>query len=442
MAVTASRRDAVIAFVQTAFVSPALSTSRVASSSTTTSLAFFNKDDQENVDIATAPLSQIIDLEGTKKQDSNNNLQQYQLVSPAEDVIALEPNQRLICIGDVHGDFTKLKEFLELGGVYDSASDKWCGDNTIVVQCGDVLDRGSEELLCFDLLTRLSQQAAQEKGAVILLWGNHEALNAGGMFHYTTDDVEYEETIGSLIDKQLKTKQWRLQYAGNQPARWAAYEPMGQGLLAHPLLANMKIAVKVGKTVCVHAGLTSTHLDQFGGITGMNQQAQQWMTDSYYGQKNNNLGDYTSMEQVNDDVNARAQRQASTLPVVLGGGGAAGDLSPVWMRDYSSPNDAPPKSPKAQQMMDGALLHLQADRMVMGHTVQRQINCALNGKAWRVDVGASKGVMNGTPEVLEVVLQEDGQTEVVSVLTRNGKVPAEDRNVDVSIASAISAIFS
>lgn len=153
---------------------------------------------------------------------------------------------------------------------------------------------------------------------------------------------------------------------------------------------------------------------------------------------NNNMGDYESIGALVYEVQKRADNGADLMPEVLGGGSGAD--SPVWMRDYSSPNDAVPNNPKAQQMIDAALFHLQADRMVMGHTVQRRINAALNGKAWRVDVGASKGVMNGTPEVLEVVM-EDGK-EVVSVLTRAGKVEANDRTLGASVPGSVASAAS
>ena len=67
--------------------------------------------------------------------------------------------------------------------------------------------------------------------------------------------------------------------------------------------------------------------------------------------------------------------------------------------------------------------------MVMGHTPQSRINSIMNGKAWRIDVGMSRG-MNGTyPEVLEVVKDADTGEERVSVITAEGKVPAEERYV-------------
>lgn len=121
---------------------------------------------------------------------------------------------------------------------------------------------------------------------------------------------------------------------------------------------------------------------------------------------------------------AQERAKKATLPPCLGGG-TNGD-TPVWMRDYSSPANYP--SP-AIDMMDDVLNELNADRMVMGHTVQSEINAALNGKAWRIDVGASRGVASGTPEVLEVL--KDGDKEIVSVLTRvRGRIPASERLVD------------
>jgi len=155
--------------------------------------------------------------------------------------------------------------------------------------------------------------------------------------------------------------------------------------------------------------------------------------------KNNNFAKYDSKADLVADINKRAQHGANSMPEVLGGG--SGSNSPVWMRDYSDPNDKPPKNPKAQQMIDATLFHLRADRMVMGHTVQREINVALNGKAWRIDVGASRGVMGGTPEVLEVVMK-DGK-EVVSILNdKKGKIPAKERQINVSVASAVSSMLS
>lgn len=198
----------------------------------------------------------------------------YYLRTPEEDVIPLQDGQRLVCVGDVHGDYSALTEFLKIAGVLNDEGD-WCGGNTILVQTGDVLDRGSEELQCYALLSKLSQQSVLDDGMVICLWGNHEVLNSMGMFHYATDDSEYEDELGVLLDKALPEDNWRAQFAANQPSRWAVYEP--GGILAEPLMQHLKVAVCVGDTLCVHAGLTKEQLDDSGGLTEMNRAAQEWI---------------------------------------------------------------------------------------------------------------------------------------------------------------------
>jgi hypothetical protein len=97
------------------------------------------------------------------------------------------------------------------------------------------------------------------------------------MFHYTNPggNQEIETDIGYTVDSTLGTDRWRLQFAGNQPARWAAFEP--GGLFSQNLLANMKIACVVGRTCFVHAGLTDKHLTQYGSITQMNKAARDWI---------------------------------------------------------------------------------------------------------------------------------------------------------------------
>ena len=212
-------------------------------------------------------------------------------------------------------------------------------------------------------------------------------------------------------------------------------------------MTNLKVAVKVGRTVCVHAGLTADHINEFGGLAGMNRDAKNWIsqvvgtedtepqTAQGIAEASNEVvnGDIEEAEQVDETMTSEeavAARQAYTLatvPPVLGGG--VGEESPIWMRDYSSPSNLPPKnSVRAQKMIDECLDLLDCDRMVMGHTVQREINCALNGKAWRVDIGASSGVIDGSPEVLEVRCV-DGN-EVVTVLSKKyGKIPEEERQI-------------
>ena len=365
--------------------------------------------------------------------DIGYSSKEFELYPPAEhlrgDIVVPQKGQRIVSFGDVHGDLAALANFLKTAKVLDDTFN-WCGGDTLLVQVGDVLDRGDHELACFYLLCRLSKQAQEAGGGVLLLHGNHEALNAVGLFNYALPEgnVEFEEIIGKGVDKYFQNQRWRIQFAGNQPSRWAACEP--GGLLSEPLLSKMKVSVVVGHTVFVHAGLTKKHIDDFGGISGMNDSASRWFLNVQHG-VNRNEGDFSSIEEIIDYANNRAQLASNSLPPCLGGG--IGSPSPVWMRDYSQPSDGQPKNPSAQQMIDTALEALGEDvqRMVMGHTPQTQINAALKGKAWRVDVGASKGVASGKPEVLEIIHEggENGE-DIVNILTLSGAtIPSKDRQV-------------
>eukprot|EP00978_Attheya_sp_CCMP212_P012239 scaffold30408_cov53-Attheya_sp.AAC.2 len=331
---------------------------------------------------------------------------EYTFPSPIDDMLTdLPVGQRIVSFGDVHGDIQALRGFLVTAKVMDPKSSvadpKWIGGDTICVQTGDILDRGDDELACLRVLASLARQAKDAGGSLTVLYGNHESLNAAGMFHYTNPggNQEIETDIGYTVDSTLGTDRWRLQFAGNQPARWAAFEPAHHG-------------------------------------------------------ENNNIGAYESTEEVIDDAQKRAKAAASTMPDCLGGGN---ESSPVWMRDYSSPPDKEPSNRSAQAMIDACLQKIGPDmkRMVMGHTPQAQINAALKGKAWRIDMGASKGVYvrvpvidcsgalstllctikpvislggGGIPEVLEIIHGEI-EDEINILTVAGGKVNGKERQI-------------
>lgn len=56
-----------------------------------------------------------------------------------------------------------------------------------MVQVGDQLDRGDDELAIIELLEVLKLQAEKAGGGLHVLVGNHETMNAQGNFMYATD---------------------------------------------------------------------------------------------------------------------------------------------------------------------------------------------------------------------------------------------------------------
>ena len=90
--------------------------------------------------------------------------------------------ERLVAIGDLHGDLAKAREAFRAGGLTD-ADGRWIGGRTVAVQVGDQLDRGGDEVAIMYMLERL-RAARDAGGELIVMNGNHETLNAAGRFRY------------------------------------------------------------------------------------------------------------------------------------------------------------------------------------------------------------------------------------------------------------------
>ena len=87
--------------------------------------------------------------------------------------------EKIVAVGDIHGDFQKLSKILIETGLTDDKL-KWTGGKTHLVQLGDVMDRGDHAKMVFDLIKRLETEAKEAGGMVHMLLGNHEEVNIAG----------------------------------------------------------------------------------------------------------------------------------------------------------------------------------------------------------------------------------------------------------------------
>jgi hypothetical protein len=97
---------------------------------------------------------------------------------------------RIVAVGDVHGAFDKFVSILREAELIDGKH-RWTGGNAILVQLGDVLDRGPDSRKALDLIRLLEPDAARAGGGVIFLLGNHEMMRMGGDYRYVSP-AEYE----------------------------------------------------------------------------------------------------------------------------------------------------------------------------------------------------------------------------------------------------------
>jgi hypothetical protein len=92
---------------------------------------------------------------------------------------------RVVAIGDLHGDYANYIRVLEAAGIID-ARGQWIAGETHVVQLGDVPDRGDDTEKIIAHLRKLATQARAKGGWIHTLLGNHEAMNTYGDLRYVT----------------------------------------------------------------------------------------------------------------------------------------------------------------------------------------------------------------------------------------------------------------
>tara|TARA_B100001750_G_scaffold122009_1_gene96834 strand:+ start:93 stop:887 length:795 start_codon:yes stop_codon:yes gene_type:complete len=255
-----------------------------------------------------------------------------------------------VAIGDLHGDLDATRAALRLAGAID-AQDAWTGGDLVVVQTGDVFDRGDDELEIERLFDRLVTEARDAGGAIHRLLGNHELMNASGDFRYVTEGgfADYQG-YGPTDDPALARAPaaWRGRIVAFRPGAPVAME-----------LAHRNVVEVVGDTVFVHGGLLPQHVAH--GLERLNREVACWLAGG------------------------------TAVPPIV-----ADPESPVWTRVYAT-------DPVRCDLLQQTLAAVGAHRMVIGHTPQAGgITSDCDGALWRIDVGMA-AAYGGPVEVLEIV---------------------------------------
>jgi hypothetical protein len=262
-----------------------------------------------------------------------------------------------VAFGDVHGDLDAAKAALRLAGVVD-ANLRWTGGKTVLVQTGDLLDRGDEERAVLALFARLAEEARAAGGRVHVLNGNHELMNVAGDMRYVTPRglAEFTDLPGLDLDAPALAK-----LPAEHRPRVAAFAPGGPYALA---LADNPVVLVVGRTLFAHGGVLAQHAAY--GFERINREARQWLRGE----------------------SLRGRRLVARRD------------SPVWVRRFSGP---PSEVDCAE--LGRALAAADVDRLVVGHTVQQGgITSACGERVWRIDVGLSAHY-GGPTEVLELTTE-------------------------------------
>ncbi|MCW3798431.1 metallophosphoesterase [Sphingomonas sp. BN140010] len=188
---------------------------------------------------------------------------------------------RIVAVGDLHGDFDAWQAIARAAGLIDDRG-RWSGGRTVLVQTGDIVDRGAGSRRILDHLMRLQREAPRVGGRVVVLTGNHEAMNVTGDLRYV-DPGEYAAfaTRGSVRLRDLLFEQQRAAFAtrigaaarklsgGAVRQEWDRQTPLG--LVEHQLafspvngvygrwIAANPVVAKMGDTLFVHGGLSAEY---------------------------------------------------------------------------------------------------------------------------------------------------------------------------------------
>jgi hypothetical protein len=188
-------------------------------------------------------------------------------------VVAIgQATTRVVAIGDVHGANDGFVQILQAAGVIDGQQ-KWTGGATVLVQTGDVFDRGPGVRAALDLLMRLEDEARRAGGRVEALIGNHEAMNLLGDFRDVSNaayasfaDNRSEDRRKRAYDDYLKTAKRRGGKGDPVATReaWMAAHPPGfveyvdalgpRGKYGRWIRAH-KVVTTVNRTAFMHAGI-------------------------------------------------------------------------------------------------------------------------------------------------------------------------------------------
>lgn len=316
----------------------------------------------------------------------------------------LSKRDRIIAIGDVHGDLhltiknllvarvieitKKEKNCLQV--TYEDESIeyyKWIGDDTVVVQVGDQVDRcrpvgmGSvcivdkeatindehSDLKILDLFTELNKLAKKKKGMVISLLGNHELMNYQGNINYVSykgiHNKDFQDIDGKKQNKEFRKKDGSSFNDGVEGRKFAFREKINE-----TLACTRQSAVVVGSFIFVHGGIVPELAKKYK-VEKVNKVIREWL-----------------LKKIDDNDD--------DLEIILN----SPKESPFWTRLFGHlPTGLKADDSRCKESISEVLKLWGSEKeglkgMIVGHTPQinKGINSTCDDKIWRVDIGASQ----------------------------------------------------
>jgi hypothetical protein len=302
---------------------------------------------------------------------------------------------RIVAVGDLHGDYEDFVRILRGTGIIDEKL-AWSGGKAHLVQIGDIMDRGPEAKKIFDLLRRLEKGSDREGGMVHVLLGNHEELNLTGIVFDYPDYVTVDQFVSFLPriyrrDKEnelLKSLRGAFSYKSAEALNaemkaelgdyWRNLMRTDAGRRAYldgfngtygQWLLEKNAVIRINGTVFVHGGISEKYST--------------WKLEAINGLLRRELGIFSGRE-------GRLLRRAKPFEPKI----VYDAKGPLWFRDLATGEEG-----EVGRTFDRILKNLDADSMVIAHTYLRgngvspvvspRTMSRFNGRLWTIDTGIS-----------------------------------------------------
>jgi hypothetical protein len=337
-------------------------------------------------------------------------------------------SQRVIAVGDVHGDLDRFIAILQKAGLID-ASRQWTGGSATLVQTGDLLDRGPKSRALMEFLMTLEREAPRRGGgSVRLTLGNHEVMNIMGNVDYVVAE-DYAAFADSRSEQRRRAAfrdYTRVQARKGRPAHeadWFQAHPPGfvelreaygpQGKYGR-WLRGLNVVNKVDDSIFLHGGINPNlgfkSVEQINAVAKREIQTFDRIT-AYMIEKGLALPFFTIDEfarAANDEVERirslrvadpmqemRRHRQVLEEFLQAGNWITIHDDGPLWYRGYSYWTDE-----EGERLSLQLIQTLGVKRIIVGHTPQSnsEIRQRFGGKIFLIDTG----MYRGRPSALEI----------------------------------------
>lgn len=365
------------------------------------------------------------------------------------------PQQRIIVIGDIHGDFevaikclilAKCIEYIEppphkTVSVMDAffKTIKWIGKDTYVVQLGDQIDRVRPQqwdandisrdiayedegstLEIFYLFHYLDELARLQGGRVLSIIGNHEIMNVDGDFRYVSKKefhcfkdhlkhVYHRNSKFPYHSRTLRRSRHKSSTNSKLPSgyRERLYSFSPTGLCANLIAKNYYTMLQIGNWLFCHGSPTS-HISRNYTIDLVNNIVALYLLGVEF---NDNYLEKHFDEIMEPHVNNTSEK------------------SILWSRTFGEKINTQTQENQLSEILNTILNEhnnknhnksdiMKAKYIAIGHTPQFEhgINSICNGKIWRCDIGMSRAFNNNNSkerniQVLEIL---DGIPKVLS----------------------------